>query len=255
MSADTNVIAVVNQLVEILVARLADAVAVRMSEVRLLRAEERAEQPARCADDRAVVWSREERKEEDHSINSPSFLSGDDGLRDEPKRRAARHQPRATIPWGPAVSSRADVEAAIAPLVEFCRRCRFPATLDEAGFQSLLTVDIAGLRYAVQETQRMAAAGSVRSPLGLLVAKARESSASAFFSPPPGRPPSAPATEPVSEPVSELATVPALLSGDDLVHVDAFVRQQYGNLRPGPLLDALRRAAIPHVFESRTAQT
>lgn len=74
-----------------------------------------------------------------------------------------------------AVSSRDEVRQALAPLIEQCRRCSKPYSIDDNGISILQAVPIEGLEHAVAQLCRQIRTdpqNKVRSPIGLLVSKA-----------------------------------------------------------------------------------
>ena len=123
---------------------------------------------------------------------------------------SAAEDPRQSTRGGTAQSARravvtspAEVQAALRPLVEFCRRCSppLPSRLDQTGVHALQRFDAAALRAAALQVKQLAAEGVARRPLGLLVSKAR--SDPGFFG------------NEVEDPVMGVADVPVNAVADD----------------------------------------
>ena len=127
-------------------------------------------------------------------ISSSTFLSSE---------RTARSVARRPGDDRAVVTSPAEVQAALRPLVEFCRRCSppLPSRLDQTGVHALQRFDAAALRAAALQVKQLAAEGVARRPLGLLVSKAR--SDPGFFG------------NEVEDPVMGVADVPVNAVADD----------------------------------------
>ena len=133
-------------------------------------------------------------------ISSSTFLSSERTAR---TRLTARSVARAPRDDRAVVTSPAEVQAALRPLVEFCRRCSppLPSRLDQTGVHALQRFDAAALRAAALQVKQLAAEGVARRPLGLLVSKAR--SDPGFFG------------NEVEDPVMGVADVPVNAVADD----------------------------------------
>ena len=133
----------------------------------------------------------------------------------------------------------------LAPLVEACRRCSRPQKIDAQGYGALRRLPADGLRFGISQVVLMlTTTDKVRSPMGLLVAKAREwnEGNTEFFEPPATV---EPLPVPLSPPpgdvdVDELMDDPlAELSSDDIAVIDRQITGAHS--MPTRALQALRR--------------
>ena len=169
-------------------------------------------------------------------------------------------RPASCTPVGGDVLSDTEVGELVAPLVEACRRCHRPQNLDRDGYAALRVIPSEGLRYAVSQIVLMlATTDKVRSPMGLLVAKARawaEGDTDFFEAPSPPAPPLAPDPVLPSTPATEEDDEDPLtgLSDEDLAAIDRTIAG--ARTMPARALHALRREHARMLQrEARLAET
>ena len=130
--------------------------------------------------DAARGSSLEERKKDLLSFSSSN-----------PREGIARHPTRSSS--HETVSSREEVRTALEPLIDQCRKCSKPYSIDNNGISVLQTIPVDGLEHAVRQLCRQIRTdpqNKVRTPIGLLVSKAYEGDEMIFTVPEPDPPPS-----------------------------------------------------------------
>jgi hypothetical protein len=138
------------------------------------------------------------------------------------------------------LSTDTEIAAALGPLRELCERLHLPETVDAEGRRWLCLYAPAELRRAVGRVMNMTrGAGQVRSPMGLLVARAKQGEES-LFEPVPERTEPLPAVvaEEPAEPVDEeAARAIAAMDDDELAAFDerleAWLRSRQGGRSVG----------------------
>jgi hypothetical protein len=126
-----------------------------------------------------------------------------------------------------------DLDAFLRPLAELAEKASLVGLTDREGLrQALAPYEDAQVRHAVRQTLALARAGKVTSPVGWLVAKARQGD-DVFFPPasalrdPPPRPPM-PVPEEAGADVEALAAVEALEAvpnAKELAHIDGLIQR------------------------------
>jgi hypothetical protein len=172
-----------------------------------------------------------------HPVSSKSIEKSEDLLSSpstdaRPGARSARFSrgpdtPRPTTTREVVRSSTEEINAALAPLRRCCERLRLPAVVDEEGRRWLALYSPEELARAVTQVIRMAEVGQgrLRSPMGLLVQRAKEGE-EALFEPAPERPaPAAISSDPPASPMDEeAAQAIAAMADDELARLDATLR-------------------------------
>ncbi len=135
--------------------------------------------------------------------------------------------PRATTARTAVLSSAEDIATALAPLRRCCERLTLPTVVDEEGRRWLALYSPAELARAVTQVTRMAEANQqrLRSPMGLLVQRAKQGE-EALFEPAPERPQPVTAVPEQPAPLvdAEAARAIAAMADDELARLDAQVQ-------------------------------
>lgn len=136
--------------------------------------------------------------------------------------------PRPTTARAAVLSSTEEINAALAALRRCCERLRLPAVVDEEGRRWLALYSPEELARGVTQVIRMAESGQgrLRSPMGLLVQRAKQGE-EALFEPAPERPAAVATPVPPAAPIDEeAARAIEAMAGDELARFDTTLRSR-----------------------------